>query len=119
MSAFTEADVQLVATADHDVWCDCGDPAHARINDPSAHAILTALADAGRLTPDGAAEPTTWWGIRRPNDRVENVGAGQGSYELAWIAARRGDGALVKRDIAEYADGSTLTGPWVAADGTP
>ena len=49
MSAYTEADVQLVAQAlDAEVWTS--DLAAAR-------AVLAALADAGRLTPDGADLP--------------------------------------------------------------
>ena len=105
MSAYTEADVQLVAQAlDAEVWTS--DLAAAR-------AILAALADAGRLTPPAAEVVEEWTYGEEDEDGVfqpqfwDHIFDTRGEAE----ALRRGNTRIARREV--------VAGLWVAADGTP
>jgi hypothetical protein len=118
VTSFTDADVQLVAQA---ISSACHDPRPIQL----ATAALAALADAGRLTPDGA-------------DRVEEWTYGNRDEETGHVDATYWDHVYDSRDEAEaqlahlrtvlpgpnwdavrIARRERITGPWVAADGTP
>lgn len=110
MTAFTEADVQLVAEA---LLRDYPRPDRALAErfDTEARAVLAALADAGRLTP-ADAEAREDWGVA--------VGAREGDPLVAYAGLTEADA----RKLAPRSDGFVVrrawtAAPWVAADGTP
>src|SRR3954469_6429078 len=117
MSGFTDADVQLVAEA---VWQKLKDTDFPNLSGPptaacfeDARAILTALADAGRLTPPAAEVVEEWTYGEEDEDGVfqpkfwDHIFDTRGEAE----ALRRGNARIARREV--------VAGPWVAADGTP
>jgi hypothetical protein len=122
MSAFTDADVQLVAEA---MWQKLKDTDFPNLSGPptaacfeDARAVLTALAGAGRLAPDVA-------------------GRGRVRVTQTWYRSLQADGSIWcesrnAREMVKMSEGiaakfeqmvtTEVTGawePWVAADGTP
>lgn len=102
MSAqFTEADVQLVTEAAAEAACNC--PPHTRCfrHEIEARAILSALAEAGRLLPDGAEQV---WGISMGPGRLPTFCDDEHeARRLAYLPTRKVF--------------SRVAGPWVEADG--
>lgn len=92
-------------------------------------AVLHALAAAGRLLPPDA-ERREEWNVRLPkpagNWIVDDSMAknwppepGEIAEDVAWWKVNAGlDVIPVKRFVAQFADGSWLTGPWVEVEGS-
>lgn len=115
MTAFTNADVQLVAEA---LLRDYPRPDRALAErfDTEARAVLAALADAGRLTPDGAALREQW--------KVQYFDKAFEERHAEFHDTRREvDEALAMvRASPRFSEVKVLykiSTAWVAADGTP
>lgn len=110
MSGFTEADVQLVTDAMREA------PA-VDLSD-YARAVLTALADAGRLTPADAVQPRVkilhiWYRSLQADGSVWC----ESSSGREVVALSEGIAVRFERLLVTEVTGAWE--PWVAADGTP
>lgn len=84
------------------------------LNDQVWTAITEAFESAGRLLP-GGGQTLVEWGVRNAN--------GWGAWapnaprrESAEYHAERLGRQLVRREVQQFADGSSYSGPWVAVD---
>lgn len=100
VNAFTEADVQLVAQA---ISSACHDPRPIQL----ATAALAALADAGRLTPDGAERDAAAAALRDVSSRLAATHY-MSMGGLPWVSREAMFGAI--NDSAK----AILGGGWVA-----
>lgn len=110
MTSFTEADVQLVAEA-------LSGPRWREVV-PIARVAVAALADAGRLTPDGAEQPRTkivrtWYRSLLPDGTIW-CESSNGREVL-----ERSEGVEARYERRVIAEVSGMWEPWVEADGTP
>lgn len=109
---YTAADILLVAQVAHDANCGCGIALDR--DEDMAQAILSALAEAGRLAPDGAERR---WGVKG----VNGSGFMQGSEYLMEYETE-GEARAEFAEDAEFHERDQMKivwralGPWVEAD---
>lgn len=118
MTSFTDAEVQLVAQA-------LRGPLPAEPAYEAARDVLQALADAGRLTPDGAERVEEWtYGVL--DEETGHVDATYWDHVYDSRAEAEAQRAHLRAvlpgpywDAVRLARRERITGPWVEADGTP
>jgi hypothetical protein len=118
MTSYSAADMALVKAALIAECSECNGDTYCLAHFVQAGAILTALADAGRLTPAGAEQPRVkitqiWY---RSLQADGSVWCESGN---AREVVRMSKGIAAKFERLVIAEVTGVWEPWVAADGTP
>jgi hypothetical protein len=110
----TEADVHLVAGAVHRAISGCEIEHVGRHGDEDediARAVLVALAEAGRMLPEGA-EVEIIYGVRDVQDRVQVMGPGPVSLANARASLHPVFVEVMVQERRRWPDGTRLSTPW-------
>lgn len=98
--------------------CDDCDPGPCHDSVSAAGRVLKFLANAGRLLPEGGQTRGEWL-VRWDEDLEFEHLVGSREAATAFVDGMRRGGcraAVESREVREFDDGSSFTGPWVAVD---